>query len=433
MDKEILSGGKDRNAKKQKKDSKKTLRLRAEKELGNNNDIEQMSSKEKTSVLQNKDSIEKMSSEDLKYLVHELNVHQIELEMQNEELKETRLELENSLEKYSHLYNFAPIAYLTLDQSGLIKDINITGCNMLQLEKRLLLNKRFQSFIQKDYKEKFHVFHERVFTYNTRQVCDLEVVNQKNIKSQVQLIGISSGDLIDNFQECRMAMIDVTEQKMAREIIKTSIEEKERLNIILKTQEQERKRISESLHNGVGQTLYAVKLKMDQYLKNKNKETDLLEIKAFLVEAINEVKIISFELIPPILEDFGLETVLQEMCRKFTKGNSIKFTCNVFGYDRRLETTVEIAIYRIIQELINNIVKHSMATEAKIYLTIADKIIIHVEDNGKGFSGEAAIKKIEGMGLKNIKNRVKLLDGNIEITSNVPKGTSVAINLPLTS
>jgi PAS domain S-box-containing protein len=431
MDKEMLSGGKDRNLKKQKKDSKKSLRLRAEKELGNNRDIEKISSEEKASGLQNMKSIEKMSSQDLQYLVHELNVHQIELEMQNEELKEARLELENSLEKYTHLYNFAPIAYLTLDQNGLIKDINITGCNMLDLEKRFLLNKRFQAFIQKDYKEAFHSFHERVFSYNTRHVCELEIVNRKNMKSQVQLIGISSWDAINNFQECRMAMIDVTEQKTAREIIKTSIEEEERLNIILKTQEQERKRISEALHNGVGQTLYAVKLKLDQCLKNKDKETDLLDIRALLVEAINEVKIISFELMPPILEDFGLETVLQEMCRKFSKGKGIKFTCNIFGYDRRLEVNVEIAIYRIIQELVNNIVKHSMATEARIYFTITDKIVIRVEDNGKGFSGDTAIKKIEGMGLKNIKNRVKLLDGEIEITSSVPKGTSVMIDLPL--
>jgi signal transduction histidine kinase len=400
-------------SKEKKKDLKKDLRIRAEKELDSK-----------------MNGIEKMSSEDLKYLIHELNVHQIELEIQNEELKEARLQLEVSLDKYSDLYNLAPIAYFTLDKNGQIEDINTTGSSMLVTEKHFLINKRFQNFIQQNHKERFHLFLSRIFSTHIKQVCELEIIDKENKTNQVQLIGIPVKDVFKDSYDCRIAMIDITDQVAAKEIIRSNIEEKERLNIILKTQEQERKRIAEALHNGIGQTLYAAKLKLDQYLKNESKSDNILELHNLLVDAINDVKVISFELIPAILEDFGLETVLMEMCRKFSKSD-IKFTCTLFGYDQRLEVTVEIAIYRIIQELINNIVKHANATEGRIYLTITDKIIIRVEDNGKGFSGEEAMKKTEGMGLKNIRNRVKLLNGNIDFTSGAPKGTTIIINLLL--
>jgi two-component system CheB/CheR fusion protein len=393
---------------------------------------EALKTKAAKNTLKNKaDEIEKLSSEDLKYLVHELSVHQIELEMQNEELKEARIQLEVSLNKFSDLYNFAPIAYFTLDPTGQIDDINLSGMNMLSQEKRYLQNKHFQNFILQEYKDRFHSFLSRVFSTKSKQTCELEIINKKDQKYHIQLIGTPIKDVKKDVLFCRTAMIDITDQKMAREIIKASIEEKERLNIILKTQEQERKRISESLHNGIGQTLYAAKLKLDQFIKDASKSDNLMDLKTLLAEAINDVKVISFELIPAILEDFGLETILQELCRKFSKDDGIKFSCTVFGYKKRMDVSVEIAIYRIIQELVNNILKHSQAKDAQIYLTVTDKIIIRVEDNGIGFSEPEAIKKTEGMGLKNIKNRVKLLDGTMEFISGAKKGTTVIINVPL--
>jgi two-component system sensor histidine kinase UhpB len=397
-----------------KKEVKKNLRLRAEKELDSK-----------------MNEIENLSSQDLKHLIHELNVHQIELELQNEELKEARIQLEQSLEKYSNLYNLAPVAYLSLDKNGQIEDINITGSNMLCVEKRYLVKKRFQSFIIQEHKDRFHMFLSRIFSSSGNHVCELEIIDKRNRERQVKLIGSYLAELSEEGSTCKMAMVDITDQNAAREIIKSNIEEKERLNVILKTQEQERKRIAESLHNGIGQTLYAAKLKLDQYLNEVNSSSKIEELRNLLMDAINDVKVISFELIPVILEDFGLETVLIEMCRKFSREDEINFFCNVYGYESRLDITTEIAIYRIIQELVNNIIKHSKASEGKIFLTITDNIIIRVDDNGKGFSGIEALNQAEGMGLKNIRNRVKLLDGTIDFTPGASKGTSVIINLPL--
>jgi signal transduction histidine kinase len=201
---------------------------------------------------------------------------------------------------------------------------------------------------------------------------------------------------------CRVAATDISERKKAGAIIKAALEEEERLNIILKTQEEERKRISEALHNGLGQLLYAIKLKLEKLCKSSpHKLID--ESKELLTEAMRDAKKISFELIPALLDDFGLEKAINELSKKYS-GESLTVHCNIFGYEKRLLSSLEIAVFRIVQELLNNIVKHSKATEAQASIIIAKKMIIKIDDNGIGFN----VKKLnKGFGLRNINYRVQ--------------------------
>jgi signal transduction histidine kinase len=136
----------------------------------------------------------------------------------------------------------------------------------------------------------------------------------------------------------------------------------------------------------------------------------------------------SHELMPVILEDFGLKNAVEDICRQFT--GTIKFRCCINGLNSRLHKYLETAVYRIIQELMINIVKHSGATEATVNIEIKKKgVLVMVEDNGNGLVNYS--QKYDGIGLKTIRNNVNLLNGKINITSKPGKGTIISIDIPV--
>jgi len=228
---------------------------------------------------------------------------------------------------------------------------------------------------------------------------------------------------------------DITSSRKAEERIRQmeAAQQREIFKVTLDTQEEERRRISESLHDGLGQLLYAVKISMnnltfrsateeqEEFQKAKKYTEDLL------ADAIRSTRRISHALSPMILEDFGLKAAVKSICDQLE--GAIKFRCKVALGDVRLDKFLELAIFRAVQELLANIVKHSEATEASAEITgDDDAVLIVVQDNGKGFD----VKKRgrNGIGLASIRSKVKLLKGSVSITSNPESGTIVRVRLP---
>ena len=202
---------------------------------------------------------------------------------------------------------------------------------------------------------------------------------------------------------------------------------------ILEAQEEERYRISESLHNGVGQLLYAAKLHLErlpQFRDDAAGSEAAKSARELLSEAINETRRVSHELVPVLLSEFGLERALHDLCGMYNQ-SALYLNCVVNGLQERLEPYMKVALYRICQELINNIVKHSGATAATLQLNrAADKsILLQVRDNGRGFNRDEV--KSGGIGLRMIEDRVKLMNGTITVTApKTGKGTLVTIKVP---
>jgi PAS domain S-box-containing protein len=228
---------------------------------------------------------------------------------------------------------------------------------------------------------------------------------------------------------------DVTDRKkLEEEAIRLKLsQQKEIVNAILHAQEGERERIAEALHNGLGQLLFAVKLKLEDFnarmgLDNKRDKNAIKEMNVLLVESIDEARRISFELMPGILKDFGLEIAVKEMSKKLSRDFNVQW--NILGLYDRLGDDLEIAIFRIIQELINNIIKHAKVNSARIELIKNDHLItIKVEDKGVGFTIHNDDFPHKGTGLQTIKNRVKLLNGTIDMISKPGEGTEVTIQI----
>ena len=222
---------------------------------------------------------------------------------------------------------------------------------------------------------------------------------------------------------------DVTERdRRAEEATRLRLRrQQEVLAAILDTQETERKRIAEALHNGLGQLLYATKLSLEGRDELSAPARESLKL---LDEAIRTTRTISFELTPGILEDFGLPTALEELAKRIAPAG-LPVHLHLTGLDQRLRPPVEITVYRVVQELLNNVMKHAAATEVMVHVARENgRIEMSVEDNGRGFEPALlATQPLAGIGLAGVRNRVALLGGELAIHSRLGQGTIVSFEL----
>jgi PAS domain-containing protein len=142
-------------------------------------------------------------------IVHELEVHQIELVIQNEELRQARYEVETALEKYTDLYEFAPVGYLTLEQNGAISALNLTVANLLRIERSLLIGRSFVEFLREEFRPGFATFLKSIFSDKSNKTCEVILMNNVNLPVIVQIGAAASASGL----KCRLALIDITEQR----------------------------------------------------------------------------------------------------------------------------------------------------------------------------------------------------------------------------
>ncbi|RCH55525.1 hypothetical protein DJ568_06430 [Mucilaginibacter hurinus] len=205
---------------------------------------------------------------------------------------------------------------------------------------------------------------------------------------------------------------------------------------IIEAEERERKRIASDLHDGVGQLFSAVKMNMAGLFERMEfssaREQTLAEKTLALVdESCVEVRGIAHQMMPNVLLKMGLVSAVKDFVNKID-AQKLRVAVETAGLNDRLDSDVEIVLYRVIQECVNNVIKHARATMLDIQLVNEDnEIAVTIEDNGRGFDTSDK-EKFEGIGLKNITTRIEYLKGTVDISSAPGKGTLVAIHVPLT-
>ncbi|MEZ2446005.1 sensor histidine kinase [Chitinophaga sp. RCC_12] len=213
--------------------------------------------------------------------------------------------------------------------------------------------------------------------------------------------------------------------------------QRERLIAVLQGQEQERKRIAEDLHDEVGAQLSVLKLNLgglQPLLKTGNGETERLkETKDFTDTIIQQLRFISQSLHPQALENLGLAHALDSFCNLMNKNKQVKIAFKTAGNGQTVDREKALNVYRVVQELINNILKHAQATDVLItYQTTPSLLTVTVEDNGNGAlltSLSASRAKTGSLGLKNIESRLNIIGGNINFTPGTPQGTIATISV----
>lgn len=203
---------------------------------------------------------------------------------------------------------------------------------------------------------------------------------------------------------------------------------------VLEAEEKERTRIAKDLHDGVGQMMSAARMNLSSFyntakIEDGDQSKSLVNIIQLVDDSCKEVRAVSHSMMPSALLNKGLPDAIEELTGKISsKEMQVSFYSE--GFTERLNTTTETILFRVIQECINNSIKHSEASTLDISLIHDnDGISVTIEDNGKGFSNEAQQKE-EGMGLANIRSRIKFLKGTVDIDSSPGNGTLVAIHVP---
>ena len=202
------------------------------------------------------------------------------------------------------------------------------------------------------------------------------------------------------------------------------------LNAVFETQESERRRLAEDLHDSVGQVLSAIKLNLHRLDKAGVAETKsplLADTRQLTDECIQEIRNIIHNVLPPVLTDYGLKEALEGLCLKMEQTTSVKVHCKNNLDEVRLRPEIELAFYRMAQELFSNAIKHADATIIHLNLTKDNGwLVMEFKDNGKGFNLDD-VKR--GFGLKNLQSRVQLINGEVNVYTKPKNGTITIIRV----
>lgn len=358
--------------------------------------------------------------------VEQLNVEQV--------LSESTREIED-------LYDNAPCGYYTLDSSGVFAKINDTKAKWLGYTKdELIGNMRFIDLLTPTSMQQYEKHFPRLKAKGDLRDLEVDLVRKDGSILPVMLHATAICDSEGRFVMSRATVYDISYRKDAERALRESEHTKRLLaSQVMTAQEKERKRIASELHDGIGQTLSAIKFYVESAIRNLNEQTIANSAQMFrniipkLQNAIEEVRRISMDLRPSLLDDIGTLATLSWFCREFqTIYDSIRIELMLDIKEDDIPKPLKVAIFRIVQEAMNNCAKYGQANRIHISLINTGKEIeLAVEDDGQGFDHAEVSERISsvggGMGLVSMRERAEFSGGMFSIESARGKGTSMRV------
>jgi PAS domain S-box-containing protein len=420
------------------------------------------------------------SKTDPQRLLHELQVHQIELEMQNAELQEARDRMEAMLEKYTDLYDFAPVGYFSLDEQGRILEVNLTGAALLGVERSRLINQPLPRFVTPASQPGFLAFLKRVFAGTGEQVCEATLLKKDAAAFWASFHGTSAISVNGPRKWCRVAVSDITSLKQAeeaqrrmevlgvanlklrREIIrrqaveeslKQSEQHQSRLleqsrhmqeqlrhlsRQVLQAQEEERKRISRELHDVIAQTLTGINIRLTALKKEaasstKGLDRNIASTQRLVEKSVDIVHQFARELRPTVLDDLGLIPALHSFAKIFSQRTCIHVHLTAFAGVEQLDNNKRTVLYRVAQEALTNVARHAQASRVEVSLQkLHGAARMEIKDNGKSFPVKRVLHTQKGkrLGLLGMRERVEMVGGTFCIESAPGQGTTITAQIP---
>ncbi len=416
-------------------------------------------------------------------MLHELQVHQVELEMQNAELQAARDRMETLLEKYTDLYDFAPVGHFSLDEQGRILEVNLTGAALLGVERLRLLNQPLQRYVASTSRTSFRAFLEHVFAGSGKQTCEVALQKEDGAPFWSSVHGTSAISSNSPRKWCRVAISDITalkqaeeaqrrmevlalaNRKLRREIVRRQAVEKalkqselhqtrmleqsrhmqEQLrhlsHQILRAQEEERKRISRELHDEISQTLVGINVHLETLAREVTVHPGRLKqqiarTQRLVAKSVDIVHQFARELRPTSLDDLGLVATLHAFMKDFTKRTGIRvhFTTFTSGWIEGLDSALRTVFYRVAQEALTNVARHAQATRVELTLQkLPDALLMQVKDDGKAFEVERTLHPTRNkrLGLVGMRERVEMVGGSLRVESAPGQGTTIRVQIPV--
>jgi PAS domain S-box-containing protein len=376
-----------------------------------------------------------LNPEDIQTILHELQVHQVELRMQNDELRRVQQELEVSRDLYSDLFEFAPVGYCTLDRRDRILETNQTLTSLLKIDQAKLIHKKLGDFVEAADQDRYYLHRQRAFAGEGREVCNVCMVMGAG---DVLVVRLESTIVSRDPSKLRVTLSDITEQRRMENAAMEAATHRELQHLLLDQREQERLQIARDLHDGPVQELTAVTFTLQRMLIDKpdpELAVQLEEIKTALQTQITDMRNYASELRPPSLSKFGLEQAINSSVDTFIEnhpGIHIKLEMDHTGLD--LPEAIRLALFRIYQQALANVLKHAGASQVRVQLSMNGRVIhLRVQDNGRGFELPAdwlELAHAGHLGLLGMRERAEAVGGMLEIISHPGNGTLVHVVVP---
>ena len=366
---------------------------------------------------------ERLTLDEAQAVIHELEVHKIELKIQNEQLWEAQRATESSNERFRRLYDSAPSGYLTLDSDGMILEANRSISVILKSSRQHLIGRRFSALVAAHCQDRWHLARRDLLEGRTRMDLTLEVVSADGSAIDLQIVGTSAVATDTTPREIHLVLIDVTELRRTERALQAAVA------AATLAEERERRKLASDLHDDAGQLLSLASLKLHSLgeAREGERRARMVELEDLLVEIRRRISSLSFQLSPPLLHDVGLIAAVQWLAEDLetSHGLSVKI---LEEHELKLDENARVTFYRAIRELLLNVVKHAGVKEARLRISREGVMArIAVEDGGVGMPPRA---KRYGFGLLALRERVEQLGGSLETRSTPGSGTTVVVSLP---
>lgn len=342
-----------------------------------------------------------------------------------------------------------PAVYASTDSAGDFTYVSDKLCEVLSYDIRKTSRNMFGWLEQQGYGEEQVRHIHRLVVEGKPWNGEVKATSEEGDFIWLDMSLVPALDEAQQVSSLHMVCADKTERKEAearsqeitREKIEKEVKEQRfRSILILEGQEEERRRISRDIHDGIGQLLTALKFKIEAINLAPDmpgREGDVAEAKAMLDQVIREVRRVAFNLNPSALNDYGLVAVTKRFCTEASRLSDKKVIFeNKTGFINRMDKSVETNLYRIIQEAVNNAIKYAQADEIRVVFSHkAHYLNVEITDNGIGFDFLKYMKRDNingsGLGIFNMQERTSFVNGTFEMKSEEGKGTQINLHLPI--
>jgi PAS domain S-box-containing protein len=413
---------------------------------------------------------------------HRLQARQRELEMQNAQLQQTRQEIEAALEKYTDLYDFAPVGIFSVDEQGLILEVNLTGAALLGVRRSRLVERRLQDFVDPGSRPAFLASLATALATRAKQVCEVSLRKENGAIFRADLQAASALWLRPR-KWCRVVVSEVaarrptqeapdrlgalavanrqlkgaiSRRQTAEEALRQSECHTRRLlteslrfqaqlrglsRQILAAQDEERRRISRELHDVVAQTLAGINVRLSALSKDAPADArrlarSITHLQRLVEKSVALVHRFAWELRPAVLDDLGLIPALHSSLKSFARETGLRASLTAFAGVERLDEARRTALYRVAQEALKNVARHAQASRVEVRLRQLGRAVrLEIQDDGKSFDMQRVLHahRSTRLGLLGMRERVEMVGGQFTVESAPGQGTTIWAQVPFGS
>jgi signal transduction histidine kinase len=384
--------------------------------------------------------------EELETTLEELSIAEDELRRQAEEISQSRRLLEAERQRYQELFEFAPYGYLVTDPSGKIMEANRVVAGLLNLPQAFLIGKLLSVYIVQKDKNKFQdrlnqlaqwamdQINKSVTDFSSQpQLTDWEIwITPRKADPFLASLTVRANHILDDEIHFRWMMRDITQSKQMQ------AELDEMRGRLIESVEEERLRLARELHDGPVQDLYALTYQVTSLQNSIEDDQPIVEldhIREALQGVINSLRTQSVSLRPPTLKPFGLDKTIESHAGHFQKTYpelEVSLQLDTDGLD--LSEREQLALYRIYQQAMINVVRHAEASHVRVNLIHNDRAIqLSIQDDGKGFEvprNWIQMVRQGHLGLGGSSERAAAIGGKMKVNSEPGRGTTVEVVVP---